>query len=185
MRAQPRRQLLVDTASRLFNELGYRATGIDLILAESGVAKATLYKHFRSKDELILTVLRRRHEEVYSVMEESFRNAKKAGVKQPVLFLFDMLNELINNKDFYGCNFINACSEYTESTNEIHKYAAQHKEKIQVLLMQYLVDDNEDHKLEKSEAILLLMDGAIVSAQVRGNKDAAIMAKAAAEKVLN
>ena len=55
-----RRDHLIDTAIRLFNENGYHATGIDKILAESGVAKMTLYKHFKSKDELILAALARR-----------------------------------------------------------------------------------------------------------------------------
>ena len=61
--ASLRRDHLVATALALFSKHGYHATGIDRILAESGVAKMTLYKHFRSKDELILAALRRRDEE--------------------------------------------------------------------------------------------------------------------------
>ncbi|HIP77475.1 MAG TPA: TetR/AcrR family transcriptional regulator, partial [Kiloniellaceae bacterium] len=57
-----RREHLVDTATQLFSRHGYRATGIDTILAEAGVAKMTLYNHFKSKDELILASLRRSDE---------------------------------------------------------------------------------------------------------------------------
>ena len=64
--APSRRDHLVDTALELFIRDGFHATGIDKILAESGVAKMTLYKHFKSKDELILSALRRR--------DERFRN---------------------------------------------------------------------------------------------------------------
>ena len=64
--ASRRRDHLVDIALDLFSRDGFHATGIDKILAESGVAKMTLYKHFRSKDELILAALRRR--------DERFRN---------------------------------------------------------------------------------------------------------------
>ena len=64
--SKSRRDDLVETALKLFYSGGFNATGIDRILAESGVAKMTLYKHFRSKDELILAVLHRR--------DEQFRN---------------------------------------------------------------------------------------------------------------
>ena len=108
MRAQPRRQLLLDTALKLFNEQGYHATGIDLILGNSGVSKATLYKHFRSKDELILSALTQRHEQIFSVIEEALSNAKATGAKQPALSLFDVLHQQINGEHFFGCNLINA-----------------------------------------------------------------------------
>ena len=58
--ASAKRDQLIDTALELFNRDGYRATGIDKILAESGVAKMTLYNHFGSKDELIVAALERR-----------------------------------------------------------------------------------------------------------------------------
>ena len=57
-----RRDHLVETAIRLFNRDGFHATGIDTILSEAGVAKMTLYKHFKSKDDLIVAALRRRDE---------------------------------------------------------------------------------------------------------------------------
>ncbi len=63
--ASQRREELVQTAVRLFRKNGYHATGIDRILAEAGVAKMTLYKHFRSKDELILGALRRWDEDKF------------------------------------------------------------------------------------------------------------------------
>ena len=108
MRAQPRRQLLLDTALKLFNEQGYHATGIDLILGNSGVSKATLYKHFRSKDELILSALTQRHEQIFSVIKEALSNAKATGAKQPAHSLFDVLHQQINGEHFFGCNLINA-----------------------------------------------------------------------------
>ena len=61
MMATSKREQLLDTALRLFYREGYHATGIERILAESGVAKMTLYKHFASKDELMLAALQRRH----------------------------------------------------------------------------------------------------------------------------
>ncbi len=65
-----RRDHLVDTAMKLFCKHGFRATGIDKVLSESGVAKKTLYNHFKSKDELIIAVLQKRDEEVMNVFRE-------------------------------------------------------------------------------------------------------------------
>ena len=62
--ASSKREQLLNTALQLFYREGYHSTGIDRILAESGVAKMTLYKHFKSKDELILAVLQRQHEQI-------------------------------------------------------------------------------------------------------------------------
>ncbi|WP_461519559.1 TetR/AcrR family transcriptional regulator, partial [Porticoccus sp.] len=108
---QPRRQHLIDTAHRLFNEHGYHATGIDWILAESGVSKATLYKHFRSKEELILAVLQQRHAYFMTLLEEAVAKARKNG-QQPVLVIFDVLDAWFESEGFFGCNFIKASAEY-------------------------------------------------------------------------
>ena len=105
--ALSRRDHLVETAAELFRRNGYHATGIDRILAESGCAKMTLYKHFRSKDELILAALRRR--------DEQFRNALMRAVERRaesprgrLLAVFERLGELIAEPDFSGCMFVNA-----------------------------------------------------------------------------
>ena len=66
-----RRDHLVDTALKLFCKNGFRATGIDAVLAESGVAKKTLYHHFRSKDELVVAALRQRDAEFLQMIEEA------------------------------------------------------------------------------------------------------------------
>ena len=184
MRAQPRRQLLIDTAYRLFNEHGYHATGIDRILAESGVAKATLYKHFDSKDALILAVLKQRHDELY----ESTQAGLDAAVEkqdQPVLAIFDQLKRWFQQDDFFGCNFIKACAEYADEASEIHRYAAWHKQSMRDLLQAYLQQSDKRLQRWQTDALALLIDGAIVSAQVRGQPAAATTAKQAAERLLN
>lgn len=184
MRAQPRRQLLIDTALQLFSKHGYHATGIDLILSQSGVSKATLYKHFHCKEALILATLVQRNTEIISAAQQTLATAG-ATVTHPALLIFDVLNDWFNREGFFGCNFINACSEYTDEHNEIHQYAAQHKENMRQLLMTHLTTGNQALKVRQSEALTLLIDGAIVNAHVSGNKQAALTAKRAAEHLLN
>ena len=65
-----RRDHLVDTATKLFCKQGFRATGIDTVLAESGVAKKTLYNHFRSKDELIIAALQKKDADFMTAARE-------------------------------------------------------------------------------------------------------------------
>ena len=184
MRAQPRRQKLIDTAYRLFNEHGYHATGIDWILAESGVAKATLYKHFKSKDELILAVLQQRHDELYESTRTGLE-AASAKTGQPVLAVFDQLRSWFRRDNFFGCNFIKACAEYADEASEIHRYAAWHKDSMRDLLQAYLRQSDKRLQRWQADALALLVDGAIVSAQVRGQPGAATTAKQAAERLLS
>ncbi|MDJ0935396.1 MAG: helix-turn-helix domain-containing protein, partial [Kiloniellales bacterium] len=106
-----RRDHLVDTAAKLFARHGFHATGIDRILAEAGVAKMTLYKHFRSKDELILAALRRRDEE----FRNWFRRRVEARADAPrarLLAVFDVLAEWFEQPDFAGCTFVAAAAEF-------------------------------------------------------------------------
>ncbi|MEP1383574.1 MAG: TetR/AcrR family transcriptional regulator [Paraglaciecola sp.] len=176
---QPRKQHLVDTALTLFNQNGYHATGIDLILAQSGVSKATLYKHFRSKDELILAVLKQRHNQILSNINTKIEEAAQTG-SHPVLGIFDGLHEWFNSDDFYGCNFINASAEYAEAHDPIHVFAAEHKQTIVDLIKTQL--SVADKNL--AEQIGLLIEGAIVMAHTRGVKNAALMAKEMAQYLI-
>jgi len=169
---QPRKQHLIETALTLFNEKGYHATGIDLILAESKVSKATLYKHFRSKDELILAVLKLRHENVLQTIRKNVAASEEQGSAR-VLAIFDGLDSWFNSKDFYGCNFINASAEYAHNDDPIYIYAAEHKQSIVALVQETLTIEDK----HKAEQIDLLIEGAIVMAHTRGVKAAARMAK--------
>ncbi|MFT6925688.1 MAG: AcrR family transcriptional regulator [Psychromonas sp.] len=169
---QPRKQHLLDTALVLFNQQGYHATGIDLILAQSGVSKATLYKHFRSKNELILAALQQRHEQVLLMIRTRVDEAIKTG-ESGVLAIFDALHEWFNSDTFFGCNFINASAEYTDPQDPIHRFSAEHKQAIVELIRTQLPAADEN----KAEQIGLLVEGAIVMAHTRGMKQSALMAK--------
>ncbi|MEP2651705.1 MAG: TetR/AcrR family transcriptional regulator [Paraglaciecola sp.] len=177
---QPRKQHLVDTALTLFNQFGYHATGIDLILAQSKVSKATLYKHFRSKDELILAVLDQRHNQILSMINSKIEHTALKST-HPVLGIFDALDEWFNSDDFYGCNFINASAEYAASLDPIHVFAARHKQAVVDLIKTQLAATDTS----QAEQISLLVEGAIVMAHTRGVKNSAITAKKMAQFLLN
>lgn len=177
---QPRKQHLVDTALALFNQQGYHATGIDLILAKSKVSKATLYKHFRSKNELILATLQQRHSEILVMIGAKITEANRAG-ESGVLAIFDALHEWFNGDNFYGCNFINASAEYGDALDPIHVFSAQHKQAVLALIKAQLPTKNTN----TAEKISLLVEGAIVMAHTRGAKQSALMAKEMAQNILS
>lgn len=178
---QPRRQHLIDTAYRLFNEHGYHATGIDWILAESGVSKATLYKYFRSKEELILAVLQQRHEQLMTLLGQAVDAAREKG-EEPVLAIFDVLDAWFATEGFFGCNFINASAEYSAAGDEIHEFAARHKRDMERLIHENLGNDPEG---SLAAELALLIDGAVVYAHTRGDRNAAKLARKMAEQLLS
>ena len=137
--ASARREHLIDTALSLFQTEGYHATGIDRILAQAGVAKMTLYKHFRSKDDLILAALRRR--------DESFRNwfvreveRRATAPRDRLLALFDTIGQWLQGNGVSGCMFINAAAEYGNCDHPIHVVAAEHKRMLTGYIRSLAVD---------------------------------------------
>jgi len=174
-----KRDQLIDTALRIFNREGYHATGIDRVISESGVARMTLYNHFKSKDELILAVLRRR--------DENFRNwlmrfvEKKADTPtEQLLAVFDALAEWFDEKSFSGCMFINAAAEFPDAENAIHRLTAEHKLLLRDYLKRLATKAGANDADALADGLMLLMEGAIVMRYVAGDRGAAQSAGAAA-----
>lgn len=176
-----KKEHLVDTAVKLFGRDGFNATGIDKILQEAGVARMTLYKHFKSKDELILAALRRRDEQ-FRIWFKSAVEKTGGSPAQRLLASFDALEEWFEGRafggvPFTGCSFINAAAEFSASNHPAHQMAGEHKR----LLMEYLrllaSSAGARNPDQLAWEIALLHDGAIVAAQVSSDSNAARGAK--------
>jgi AcrR family transcriptional regulator len=181
--ASAKRDRLIDTAIELFNRDGYRATGIDKILAESGVAKMTLYNHFGSKDELILAALERRD----ARWRDWFRHAVERRAETPrgrLLAVFDALEEWFAQADFQGCMFMRAASEFCACDDPIHAVAAEHQRLLLAELRDLAAAAGAKRPAKLAREILLLVMGAIVATQVNGPVDAGKAAKKAAEVLI-
>lgn len=178
-----KKQQLVDTALKLFYQEGFHSTGIDKILAQSGVAKMTLYKYFPSKDDLIRAVLEERDRRFREwFMERANELAKTPEAK--LTAVFDVLEEWIRGKEFRGCMFINAAAEFSNKDEAISKVAADHK----VLMREYVVELAREAGHQNPEEVgfqlSLLMEGAIVLGHVCADESAARRAKEAARLIL-
>lgn len=180
--ATNKRDQLLGTAERLFYTEGYHATGIDRILSESGVAKMTLYKHFKSKDELILAVLDARQR---PMLERLNKARSKLPAREALLGVFDGLHNMVHNPDaFCGCLFINAAAEYQDREHPIHQRAAAYKAEFQNYLLELLQALNAPEPVQLARQLQFLIEGALSMAHIEGPGEQALLAKAAAEQLL-
>ncbi len=180
---QSRRGHLIDTAIALFNRDGYHATGIDRILSEAVVAKMTLYKHFKSKNDLIVAALQRRDE----LWMRQFRQTVERRATTPaarLLAIFDALEGWFQGPDFHGCMFIKAAAEYSDPRDPIHDAAAQHHRNIMAYLRTLAEATGAKRPARLAREILLLMEGALAVTQVNGPIGAAREAARVAEVLI-
>lgn len=181
--ASDARQRLLDTADRLFYAEGLRAVGIDRIIAESGVAKMTLYSHFRSKDDLILAVLRHREEQFLAWFAREMERHTEAG-QDRLGALFAVLKEWFESPGFRGCAFINASVELADAGHPGSVFARQHKERFHDFLAKLIEESLGESAARLAPAVALLIEGAIVTAVIRGSSDPAEVAREAAKRLV-
>lgn len=184
-----KKELLVRTAFKLFYTHGIHAVGVNLVLAESGIAKRTLYHHFASKEHLIEAAVRHR-DRSYHAWLISRLDAVPAG-KPALLELFNALNDWFHSRvpdlgHFNGCFFINASAEFGDRDNAIHQACAEHKTGIMELIRKHVDEQSlqEGIIMDITNLVVLLKEGAISVAHVQGNLDAALEAKEVLESVL-
>jgi AcrR family transcriptional regulator len=178
-RASAKRDHLVATAWRLFYHDGYRAVGIDTVLAEAEVAKMTLYYHFASKDELIVAVLEKRSLEVLAGLRSAAFGTKGPPTKQ-LLALFDWLADWYATDEFRGCAFIRALSEFPEVNHPVHQAAWRHKEAMKEILVELGRAAGAKDPNAVGEALRLVIDGSLVAAHASGSPAPALQAKTTA-----
>jgi AcrR family transcriptional regulator len=178
-----KREVIVTTALRLFSEQGFHATGIDQVVSESGVSKKTLYSHFRSKDELILAVL--------AYYDGAFRNdfmkRVEAAAKRPrarLLAVYDVAGRWFEDEKFFGCLFVNAVGEHSKPESPLRHVCQGFKKQMRDYIRELVEDAGLDRPAEISAEFALLLEGAIVTAQVSDTVEAAKTAKRIAKKLL-
>jgi AcrR family transcriptional regulator len=183
-----KRDDLIDAAITLFNRDGFHATGIDGILDRAGVARMTLYNHFRSKDDLIVAAMVRRSAMFRRWYFERVRAVSEDPYKQ-LLALFDVLAEWIADTApgpaFNGCFFINAAAEFGDRDSPAHRAAAAHKEGLRALVADIARSAGAGDADELAARLCQLIDGAIVTAQVGGADNVVARAKAMAIIVID
>lgn len=183
MRRSEIRGHLLDTALRLFNQHGYHATGIDLIIAEAGVAKTTLYRHFETKEDLILAALERRDEEDRMAMR-TFVEQHASDPVDRLLATFDFLETTVRDKQFRGCMFMSAAGEHKDSVDPVFRAALMHKR----LVLAYFEELAHAARLAEPKRIAaeinLMHEGAVAVAQMTRTAEPVRLSKRMAGQLL-
>lgn len=177
------KQRIIETAERLFYASGVRAVGIDKIIAEAGVAKMTLYNHFKSKDDLILAVLVYREEQFDRFLDAGIERHQKRG-ENLLDALFRAIEDWFLDPEFRGCSFINTAVELAQLSHPASQFAKAHKERFRDRLAQIISECFSPDALVTLPGIALLIEGAIVTAQLEGQPGAARLAKEGADVLL-
>ncbi len=173
------RERLLAAAAWLFCHMGFQATGVDAIARRAGTAKTSLYKHFGNKDGLIEAVLER---EGAAWRAWFFTEIGKttATAEGRLLAMFDILELWFADPHFFGCPFINAAGEFDVQNTRLRKIILAHKTHLNGwIAAQADMLGIKDSRLTV-EYFTLLMDGAIVAAQISGKPRYASHAKSLA-----
>jgi AcrR family transcriptional regulator len=173
------RNQIVETASRLFYKQGYNATGINQIIDEAGVAKASLYQHFHSKEDLLVAYLTEKGVETNKALKGAADQF--SAPKDKVLAVFDFLASLTSQKDYYGCNFLNIASELPIDSTRIRELIKKQKDDVRELFGEIL---RPLHKEKLADELYMLFDGALITNKVHGNAWPVQTARRLAEKII-
>jgi AcrR family transcriptional regulator len=166
---------LITTATRLFSQYGYHAVGIDRIIAESNVAKMTMYSYFPSKNMLVVEVLNTQNAARAAAIAAAIAPCSTPLEKLHAVFLW--YNDWFNSEYFTGCMFTNAAAEFHAEKNEIFEAAAVQKQGFIHMLMSILSEIFDANHAEKiARYCVTLLDGATIAAKVIGSRNAALEA---------
>ena len=173
------KQHIIHTASTLFYENGYNVTGINEIIAKANIAKATLYHHFKGKEEICIAYLTLRHDTFMDELK-AFISQKKDN-KGKLLGIFDFLRELYRMENFSGCWGLKTAGELPKNSKKIRKVIRQQK----MELLQYLEEIVEENHVNISKAeiekisggLYLLYESAITESYLHKNDWPIFLAK--------
>jgi AcrR family transcriptional regulator len=154
------RRRLLDTATRLFYERGIRAVGIDRIIAEAGVAKATFYNHFPSKDDLVLAYI----EEQDRLGREAIAGLSKRPPREMITAILGRIGDAVTAGGWRGCPFLNAAAEYPDPTSPVRRAIDARRTWYHDSLRQLLAQDGDPVPSVTASLLVALSDGLLESA---------------------
>jgi AcrR family transcriptional regulator len=181
--SRPARQRLLETSYTMFSTRGVRDVGVDEVIERAGVAKATLYRHFPSKDDLVIAFLEEREQRWTLDWVEAEARGRGSEPEQQLLAIFDLFDEWFHREDFEGCAFVNVMLEMGP-LHPVGSASVSHLENIRAVVRRLAEEAGlrDPHSFASSWHIL--MKGSIVQA-VEGDLDAAARAKSMARLLID
>jgi AcrR family transcriptional regulator len=159
------RERILTTASALFYLRGVRAVGVDLVVAEAGVAKTSLYRHFRTKDDLVAAFLQREDEDFWACWNRVAEHHKD-DAQAEIDGQLEWIAERVNRPNYRGCPQINVAAEFPDADHPARAVATAHKNELRNRLHNIADRLHAPRPDELAMQLSLLINGAFVSAQM-------------------
>jgi AcrR family transcriptional regulator len=182
-RAKPdARERILDAAYELFSRRAIRDVGIDEVIERAGVAKATLYRHFPSKDDLVIAFLERREERWTIAWVEAEARRRGTTPEEQLLAIFELFDEWFHRDDFEACSFINVLLEMGPG-HPVGRASVRHLESIRSVVSRLAEEAGLRDPESFARSWHILMKGSIVSAS-EGDAEAAQRARSMAQLLI-
>jgi AcrR family transcriptional regulator len=160
------RRRVLDAARRLFYAEGIHAVGIDRVIAEAGVAKATFYHHFPSKDDLVGAYLQEQSDQVRTATVPVGDTPEER-----ILSVFEAIGAYTCGPGFRGCAFVNAAAEYPDARHPVRQVVAAHREWFHGVLRDLLTAAGRTDVARTAALLVILRDGLVVSGDLDDPSD--------------
>lgn len=179
------RDRLVEAGARRFYRDGFRNVGIDAILADVGITKTAFYKHFESKDDLMIEVLDRHSawfEDRFAAMVRQRGGGTAVGELRAV---FDVVQDVIESKEFHGCIFVNAIMEFPLPHDPAHQAAVRNKRAIETLVRALAEKAGARDPAALAQELCVIIEGTYVTTQIGGSDGAIGVARRMANRIID
>ena len=173
------RERILETASGLFYREGVRAVGVDLVVAEAGVAKTSLYRHFRTKDDLIAAFLEREDKDFWRTWDEVTEQHRDdpSGELQAHM---DWIAERVGRPKYRGCPQLNVAAEFPQAEHPARRVATAHKLELRRRLLEIAQRMGVARSEELAGQLAVLINGAFVSTPILSQTEAKDLLRRAA-----
>lgn len=178
------RERLIDAAVKRFYRDGFRNVGIDQIYGDVGISKTAFYKHFDSKEDLMLAVLATQNEWLQQRFREMVRERGGQSAIGQLRAVFDVVETIIESDEFHGCLFVNVAMEFPLPHDPAHRAAAENKEAIEALVRELAQQAGTADPAALARELCLVIEGAYVTRHVTGKTDTIAVARTLAERVI-
>jgi AcrR family transcriptional regulator len=165
-----KRNTLIATALPLFYQKGFHATGVEAVLAANNISKRTLYKHFRSKDALVLAVLAQYRTQTLTAIDRALKD-HPGPAQAKIALLFEYLRLKIAAGGFLGCLATHAKLEYADKSPEIEAACVEFKQQIEQIFFQLSQEAGVKTPACSARQLLLLYEGALIYGQLYQQTD--------------
>jgi AcrR family transcriptional regulator len=162
------RDRILDTAANLFYQEGVRAIGVDLVVERSGVAKTSLYRHFATKDDLVVAILKRDDADYWRYWDQIATAEKNSNAHTQLEAHLKWISHYINRPEYRGCPFLNVATEFPGTDQPARKVSIMHKAELRKRLCSLTKRLGARKHTVLADQLILLIDGAYVNGQLQG-----------------